>query len=127
MGIMKSKKVIAVFESDAVNRFIYERMMTLRAEKVEFHAFAEAEEGLVVAKQVPIDLVFVDLHFQGKLYQGIELGKKIKAISGTTMVVAMTTFIQKGDIERTIAEGFTTCLEKPLTFHELDRLINEIG
>jgi CheY-like chemotaxis protein len=122
---MKPKK-IAVFESDAVNRFIYARMIALLAEKVEFHAFAEAEEGLAVAKQVPIDLVFVDLHFQGKFYHGIELGKEIKAISDKIIMVAMTTFIQKGDIERTIAEGFTACLEKPLTFHKLERLINEI-
>jgi CheY-like chemotaxis protein len=122
---MKPKK-IAVFESDAVNRFIYARMIALLAEKIEFHAFAEAEEGLAIAKKLPIDLVFIDLHFQGKLYHGIELGKKIKAISDKIVVVAMATFIQKGDIERTIAEGFTTCLEKPLTFHELERLIKEI-
>jgi CheY-like chemotaxis protein len=124
---MKVKRVIAVFESDALNRFIYQRMLTLQSEQVEFYVFDSIEEGLGKARQIPFDIVFIDLHFSGMPYQGFELAKSLKAISDKIAMVGMTTLIQKGDIERAIAEGFITCLEKPLPFYDIDKLLNDIG
>lgn len=124
---MKANKVIAVFESDALNRFIYQRMLTLQSEKVEFYVFESFEEGLEITRQVPFDTVFIDIHIHGIPYHGFELAKRLKAISDKSVLVGMTTLIQKGDIERAIAEGFVTCREKPLPFYDIDKLFDEIG
>ena len=123
---MKKKSVIAVFENDALNRFIYQRMLALQEEKVVSYIFTSAEEGLEVAKEVPFDIAFIDLHFQGGQYKGIDVAKKLKTISDKTILVGMTTLIQKGDTELTIAEGFAACLEKPLPFYDIDKLLSEI-
>lgn len=123
---MKKKSVIAVFENDALNRFIYQRMLALQEEKVVSYIFTSADEGLEVAKEVPFDIAFIDLHFQGGQYNGIDVAKKLKTISDNTILVGMTTLIQKGDTELTIAEGFVACLEKPLPFYDIDKLLSEI-
>lgn len=123
---MKKKSVIAVFENDALNRFIYQRMLALQEEKVVFYVFTNVEEGLEVAKEVPFDMAFIDLHFQGPQYNGIEVARKLKTISDKTILVGMTTLIQKGDLELTKAAGFAACLEKPLPFYDIDKLLSEI-
>ncbi|MEQ1587950.1 MAG: response regulator [Cyclobacteriaceae bacterium] len=123
---MKKKSVIAVFENDALNRFIYQRMLALQEEKVESYIFTSAEEGLEVAKHVSFDIAFIDLHFQG-MHKGIEVARKLKTVSDKTILVGMTTLIQKGDTELTTAEGFVACLEKPLPFYDVDKLFSDIG
>lgn len=123
---MKKKSVIAVFENDVLNRFIYHRMLSLQEEKVAFYIFTSAEEGLEVAREVSFDIAFIDLHFQGPQYNGVEVAKKLKTISNRTILVGMTTLIQKGDTELTTAEGFAACLEKPLPFYDIDKLLSEI-
>jgi CheY-like chemotaxis protein len=124
---MKKKSVIAIFENDSLNRFIYQRMLDLQKEKVTFYNFSSAEEGLEMAKQTAFDVAFIDLHLHGEQYSGIDLAKKLKIISTKTILVGMTTLIHKGDIELTIAEGFAACREKPLPFYDIDKLLNEIG
>jgi len=123
---MKKKSVIAVFENDALNRFIYQRMLDLQEEKVQFYVFTSSQEGLEVANQVHFDIAFIDLHFQGE-HKGIELAEKLKTISDMTIMVGMTTLLQKGDLELARAGGFVTCREKPLPFYDIDMLLNEIG
>lgn len=123
---MKKKSTIAVFENDSLNRFIYQRMLALQEEKVVFYIFTNAEEGLEAAKHVSFDIAFIDLHFQGER-KGIELAKELKIVSDKTVMVGMTTLIQKGDTELTAEAGFVACLEKPLPFYDIDKLISEIG
>jgi CheY-like chemotaxis protein len=123
---MKKKPLIAVFENDPLNRFIYQRMLDLQSEKVSFHIFGSPEEGLELAKTGEFDFAFIDLHFKGEIYGGVELAKKFKSISKNTVLVAMTTLIQQRDSERAKSEGFVTCLEKPLSFFDIERLLSEI-
>ncbi|MBL7876667.1 MAG: response regulator [Cyclobacteriaceae bacterium] len=123
---MKKKPVIAVFENDPLNRFICQRMLDLQIEKVSFHIFGTAEEGLEMAKTLKFDFAFIDLHFKGEIYGGVELARELKSISDKTVLVAMTTLIQQRDSERAKSEGFITCLEKPLSFFDIDKLLKEI-
>jgi len=120
---MEKQIVIAVFENDTLNRFIYQRMLDLQKEKVRYYIFNSEEEGLEMAKQVPFDVAFIDLHLRGEHYHGITLAEKLKSISGKTVMVGMTTLLQKDDLERTSAAGFKTCLEKPLPFFDVDKLL----
>ncbi|MBP9925758.1 MAG: response regulator [Cyclobacteriaceae bacterium] len=123
---MKKKPLIAVFENDPLNRFICQRMLDLQNEKVSFHIFGNPEEGLEIAKTINFDFVFIDLHFKGEIYGGIDLAKKFKSISKDTVLVAMTTLIQQRDSERAKSEGFVTTLEKPLSFYDIEKLLDGI-
>jgi CheY-like chemotaxis protein len=120
---METKIVIAIFENDSLNRFIYQRMLDLQKEKVTSYIFNSVEEGLEMSKNVSFDVVFIDLHLRGEQYSGIELAKTLKAISDNSVMVGMTTLIQKGDVERTTEAGFAACHEKPLPFFDLDKLL----
>ncbi|MDZ7650226.1 MAG: response regulator [Cytophagales bacterium] len=109
-------------ENDPLNRFIYQRMLDLQSEKVSFHIFGNPEEGLELAKTAKFDFAFIDLHFKGEIYGGVELAKKFISVSNDTTLVAMTTLIQKRDTDRAKAEGFISCLEKPLSFFDIEKI-----
>jgi len=123
---MEKQIVIAVFENDSLNRFIYQRMLDLQNERALAYIFNTVEEGLEMAGNVSFDVAFIDLHLRGEHYSGLELAKKLRALSESTIMVGMTTLIQKHDVERTSKAGFVACLEKPLPFFDLDKLLTGI-
>jgi len=121
--IMKKKVVIAIFETDPLNRFIYQKMLQPQQDRVSFHIFNSAEEGLEKALELDYDVAFIDLHFRGEFFGGLAIVKKLKVVSDKTTMIAMTTLIQQGDIERAKSGGFVKCIEKPLPFFDLDKLL----
>jgi DNA-binding NtrC family response regulator len=117
---MKKKSVIAIFEDDVVNRFIYSRLFHLRQEEIEVHIFGNPEEGYAVAKDIAFDVVFIEVHFW-KNFGGIDILSKLKEISNPNMIaVAMIALLQIGDLENIMAAGFSMCLEKPVVFTKLN-------
>lgn len=113
------KKVIAVFEDDPVNRFIYQRTLQKRKD-VEAHLFDNAEKGVISAKEIQFDVIFIEMHFWAS-FGGIAILEKLKQITTpSTTFVAMTSFLQEGDLEYLFAAGFNMCLEKPVIFSEID-------
>jgi CheY-like chemotaxis protein len=113
------KKVIAIFEDDPVNRFVYERTL-LGYEGIEFHIFEYADKGLALAKEVSFDIVFIEMHFWGN-FEGLAIMSKLKEIcSASTIYVGMTSLLQKDDMEVALNAGFNLCLEKPILFSNMD-------
>jgi CheY-like chemotaxis protein len=113
------KIVIGIFEDDAVNRFIYERLLLTRND-VEVHMFDDPEKGVAAAKQVHFDIAFIEIHFWGT-FGGVNILNKLKKnVSAPMTTVAMAAFIQDGDRERILGSGFDFCLEKPISFSSLD-------
>lgn len=123
---MKKKLVIAIFENDPLNRFIYQKMLKPHMEKASVYIFDSPEEGLEKATEVDFDIAFVDMHLKGECFGGIPLSQQLKSLSDNTRLVAMTTLIQQGDKERAESNGFMKCLEKPLPFFDLDKLLEGI-
>lgn len=122
MRFMK-KITVGIFESDKVNRFIYEKTFDRHSDRVEFYVFDNPEKGYEVAKELHFDIVFVDLHFWGEDFAGITILNKLKQLSSKEMfAVAMTSLLQEGDIERTMAGGFGICLENPVALTKLEQL-----
>jgi CheY-like chemotaxis protein len=112
------RTVVAIFEDDVVNRFIYERLFTQRTEDIELHIFDDPEKGIEMARQRPFDVVFIEVHFW-ETFGGIGILQKLKEILSPAMIsIAITALLQKGDLEYLMSSGFTLCLEKPLVFTE---------
>jgi CheY-like chemotaxis protein len=120
---MKKKLVIAIFEEDPINRFIYQRMLHPHLEKASIYIFNSPEEGLEMAGTMNFDIAFIDMHLKGERFGGLSLSKQLKSVSNDTKLVAMTTFIQYGDLEHVESNGFMKCLEKPLPFFDFDKLL----
>ena len=113
------KKVIAIFEDDPVNRFIYQRTLS-RRDDVEVHLFDNADIGIAQAKEIRFEIVFIEMHFWAS-FGGISILSKLKPVTDqSTIFVAMTAFLQEGDLEHAFASGFNMCIEKPVIFSEMD-------
>jgi CheY-like chemotaxis protein len=116
------KTVVAIFEDDVVNRFIYERLFTQRKENIELYIFDNPDKGIEVARKTPFDVVFIEIHFWEN-FGGIPILQKLKEILPPQLIsVAMTALLQKGDLEFIMRSGFTLCVEKPMVFTEADIL-----
>jgi CheY-like chemotaxis protein len=122
------KKIrIGIFEGEKVNHFIYEKILQ-QHEDAQFFLFDNPEKGLSVAEQVHFDIVFIDLHFWGQNYAGITILNKLKETNPNNMVsIAITTLLQDGDLQRAFTGGFGMCIEKPLAFNTIERLLNKLS
>jgi hypothetical protein len=114
------RTVVAIFEDDLVNRFIYERLLHHRKEDIELYIFDNPYTGIEMAKKIPFDIVFIEAHFW-EAFGGISILQKLKDIPLLSMVaVAMTSLLQKGDLEHLTSSGFMYCLERRGAFTEAD-------
>jgi len=117
------KITVGIFESDKVNRFIYEKTFDRHKDKVNLYVFDNPEKGLETAKNISFDIVFIDLHFWGEDFAGVTILHRLKAAaSKEVFAIAMTSLLQEGDIERTMEAGFGLCLENPVALSKLEQL-----
>ncbi|MBX2900733.1 MAG: response regulator [Cyclobacteriaceae bacterium] len=122
---MKKKVIVGVFENDSLNRLIYKRMVSLQPGVIEAHIFEDHQVGSEQVHQIKPDLLFVDLHMHGEYLGGVEWLKNAKELLPNTRFVAMTTLMQKDDTLLATEAGFTRCVEKPLPFHDLEKLLED--
>jgi DNA-binding response OmpR family regulator len=117
--------VVAIFEDNQVNCFIHERLFNYVKDPVECYLFDNPEKGYEKAKQVDFDIVFIEIHFWGGNFLGIDILQKLKSIqSKDFLAVAMTSLLQEGDMALILEAGFMMCIEKPLIYKEINTLIN---
>ena len=110
---MKKPKRVAVFESNVIDRFIYERILR-RIDHTSYHFFGDLDNALVTGQNTPFDIVFIDVHFGGR-NGGLELLSQLKKVCSEGMVsIAVTSFLQQNDLENILAAGFNLYIEKPL-------------
>jgi len=117
------KITVGIFESDKVNRFIYEKTFDRHKDKVDLFLFDNPEKGLEIAKSIAFDIVFIDLHFWGEDFAGLSILSRLRTTSSKDVfAIAMTSLLQKGDVERTMEAGFGLCLENPVALTKLEQL-----
>jgi CheY-like chemotaxis protein len=115
--IMK-KTIAAIFEDDLVNRYIYEKMLNKRQD-VSLYIFDNPQKGYEMLQDVPVDVIFIEAHFHEN-FGGIKILESLrKVVPTSTVFIAMTSLLQKGDLETLINAGFMMCLEKPIVFNEI--------
>jgi len=113
------KTVVAIFEDERVDRFIYKRLLKNFGDKIDLHVFDNPEEGIAKAESTEFDVVFIDIHFWDN-FGGIPILNKLKQASAHPFIaVAMTSLLQDGDLEHIIRAGFSICLEKPIAFEAI--------
>ncbi len=112
------KTTVAIFEDDAVNRFIYQQAFRAYGEQADLYIFDRPEEGIEQAKTVPFDVIFIEAHFW-ESFGGISILNQLKSTAiNNPVFIAMTSLLQPGDLEMLMHAGFSLCLEKPITFSE---------
>jgi CheY-like chemotaxis protein len=109
------KAVVGIFEDDAASRFIFERLFEPMGDKVEVRIFDTPQKGFETAAMVPFDIAYIEIHFWSS-FGGLSILKRLREINPDIFVVAMTSLLQPGDLERIMDSGFNMCLEKPVVF-----------
>ncbi len=117
---------ILLVEDNRINQRVALRML-----EKEGHHVTIAEDGkkaLIALEQNTFDLVFMDV--QMPEMDGYETTAEIRAREQTTgrhlPIVAMTARAIKGDRERCLASGMDDYVSKPVTFHELRRVLQAV-
>jgi two-component system cell cycle response regulator DivK len=74
----------------------------------------DSDEGIRIARERTPDLILMDIQMPGR--DGIETLKLLRADARTRAipVIALTSYVMKGDRERLLAEGFTHYIPKPI-------------
>ena len=109
---------VAIFEDDLVNRYIYERMFKAR-EDITLFIFDNPQKGYDKLKETPADVIFIEAHFHEN-FGGIKILQRLRPLMpGTPVFIAITSLLQKGDLETLMTAGFMMCLEKPIVFTEI--------
>lgn len=112
------KTVVAIFEDDAVNRFIYEQIFRANGDRATLYVFDRPESGLELSQIVEFDVVFIESHFWEN-FGGIGILQRLKRVAlGQPVYISMSALLQPGDLERLMTAGFTMCMEKPIVFSE---------
>jgi CheY-like chemotaxis protein len=112
------KTLVAIFEDDLVNRYIYEKMFRIR-EDITLQVFDQPEKGIEAFTENSFDVVFIEAHFREN-FGGIRILNKLAPLAATqTVFIAITSLLQKGDLERLMEAGFMMCLEKPIVFNDI--------
>ena len=112
------KTTVAIFEDDLVNRYIYEKLFRMR-DDIALLIFDNPQKGYEKLKETPVDVVFIEAHFHEN-FGGIKILRDLRPIVKSNPVyIAITSLLQKGDLEILVSAGFVMCLEKPIVFNEI--------
>jgi CheY-like chemotaxis protein len=119
LKVNMNKKIVAIFEDDPVNRFVYRRSLRKRKD-IDVYIFNDSEKGISTAAEFHFDIVFIEIHFRGN-FEGITILNRLKEILQKQVIfIAMTSLLQKDDLERALSAGFSMCIEKPVNFSEIN-------
>lgn len=116
--------VIGVFTDDKIDGVLFERAFDQYDHRIEGYVFDNPERGILAAREVGFDVVFIEIHFWGEDFGGVSILDQLrKASPRKLLAVALTSFLQDGDLERILKSGFTMCIEKPLSLDLLKSFV----
>lgn len=104
------------------------RLLAFLLEKrgYELRTAEDAPSALAVLAEWKPQLVLLDIQLPGM--GGLELASKLKANPATRdlIIVAVTAFAMKGDLERALAAGCDSYVTKPIDTRALPTLVAEL-
>ena len=96
----------------------------LRKKQFQVFEACQAEEGLNLIRDYPIDVVLTDMRMPGMT--GIELLKQIKCLHPEIGVLVMTAYGSVDDAVTAMKEGAEDYIQKPIDLDQLDMVINKL-
>ncbi|MCF2857790.1 PAS domain-containing protein [Pseudoalteromonas sp. SMS1] len=108
-------KRILIAEDNSINQTLIRAM--LRPTQADLTLVADGKLAVEAFMQGQYDLVLMDIHMPEM--DGIEAQQKIKALSGTTPVIALTANVMVEDVNRYLSQGFVSHIGKPIDVNTL--------
>jgi two-component system cell cycle response regulator DivK len=113
---------ILIIEDSRNNRTFLWDILTFNGHEVS--VAATGQEGVTLARDLMPDLILMDIHMPG--LDGMTAGRILKGdpVTSGLKIVALTSFVTHGDLEKIMAAGFDNFFSKPISTRELPILIN---
>jgi CheY-like chemotaxis protein len=115
---MTPKTVVAIFEDDPVDLFLYEKIFERLADKMTCIYVRTLEEQSLLSGEVEFDMAIIDIHFWGNNVGLSILSKLRNTARKDFLAIAITPLLQEGDLELIMSAGFDLCVEKPVIFQQ---------
>jgi len=116
---------IAIFEDNAIDRFIYERTLEQLPFAYDARIFQTPDEGLHNAHYMEFDLVIIHTNFWGTNY-GFQILSEMKKICRNNPVfLATSSYLPEDEMNRILAKGFTNAYEKPVIFSHFEDILSQ--
>jgi len=118
-GALEGARVL-VLEDDADNRELLVHLLTTCGSQAVGHA--TAAEALEAIRRSPPDLIVADLGLPGMDgFAFLEAVRRLApALGGVVPAVAVSAYVRRFDVERSLKAGFDVHLQKPL---QIDRAL----
>jgi len=116
------KKRILIVEDDEEMRSLLKDFFM--EEGFEIDAVSNGSEAFRRLVKEPFDLVITDIRMPG--LTGLDILPGIKKLQPETSIIVITAFGSEEVHRRAFERGATAYLEKPIHFHKLRELINEV-
>ena len=114
-------KRILVVEDNPDNMYVMDRLLTHYGYAVQ--QAASGEEALNLLRQMPFDLVFMDMQMPGlDGYATVRTLRELPALEHVP-VIAITANSMPGDRERSLSAGCTDYVAKPIDTRAVVRLV----
>ena len=117
-----AKLKILIVEDDTISKILLNSM--LRAFSKEVLYAADGGQAVEICRSNPdIDLILMDMKMPEM--NGFEATSQIRLFNKTVIILAQTSFVLKGDREKTMLAGCNDYLAKPISNAELAHLIRK--
>jgi CheY-like chemotaxis protein len=121
--MIDEKMTVGIFEDNQADRFLYRQAIEKLPGTNTCFVFETPEQGYTIASEISFDIILFNAHFWGTDF-GLTLYHKLREIcSPTTRFIAITSFLQAGDLEKLQQHGLDFCYEKPGVFNEFHKII----
>jgi DNA-binding response OmpR family regulator len=129
MNLTAGKKYIGILEDITTDRFLYINSISRLSPDFECILFENPTHAREMVRQFDFHIIFFNIHFWGTDF-GLQVFNEIRSINPMkTEYIAVTSFLQPGDIVKLQLHGIRKYFEKPAIFRELhltlDGLITE--
>jgi CheY-like chemotaxis protein len=115
---MKQKTVVAIYEDDPIDQFVYEQLLLAAGDTIEFKVFRNLTDAFK-SPNFDFDIALINLHF-GWCRGGLKILQTLKENKGENfLAIAVTSMLQGNDLQEIMKAGFTICLEKHIIFEKL--------
>jgi len=124
--VYKENAKILLVEDTKVNRMLFIRLLKMKGYCCDIAV--NGEEAVKACLNNNYDIIFMDC--QMPVMDGYEATRRIRKAEGDgrhTIIVAMTAYVMKGDVEKCIEEGMDAFLGKPINFKEVTKMLQKCG
>ncbi|MCW2118548.1 PAS domain S-box protein [Flavobacterium sp. 7A] len=122
INLLNFKRILLV-EDNKINMLLAKTLIKKIIPNCEIHEALNGELGIKKCKEIPIDVIFMDIQMPVK--NGYEATTEIRKMEGYSKVpiIALTAGILEGEKEKCFQVGMDDYLSKPIIFKDLEGVI----